>query len=168
MALGCRSDGSAGRTVVSEVRMVNGRFLKSTSSTSSVNKRAPHRSACRPLAALGCGTACTRCRTCVGLTDMPEQDMLARDAKDAPTAATRHAHRGFQRICPRCMFAAQNAQTAPLGGWPCQQQLLRPAGRACARIFSMRSGPVMPSGKPGKFSTSWVVMSWPPLEPPAE
>lgn len=37
----------------------------------------------------------------------------------------------------------------------------------CARIRSMRSGPVMPSGNPGKFSTSVVVISCPPRTPPA-
>mmetsp|Transcript_9820 Transcript_9820/g.24861 ORF Transcript_9820/g.24861 Transcript_9820/m.24861 type:complete len:220 (+) Transcript_9820:913-1572(+) len=36
------------------------------------------------------------------------------------------------------------------------------------RIRSMRSGPVIPSGNPGKFSTSVVVMSCPPGTPPAE
>ena len=33
---------------------------------------------------------------------------------------------------------------------------------AWARIWSMRSGPMMPSEKPGKFSTSVVFMSAPP------
>ena len=33
---------------------------------------------------------------------------------------------------------------------------------ACLRMLSISSGPVMPSGKPGKFSTSVVVMSAPP------
>ena len=37
---------------------------------------------------------------------------------------------------------------------------------ACARMRSIRSGPVMPSGKPGKFSTSVVVISCPPRTPP--
>ena len=32
----------------------------------------------------------------------------------------------------------------------------------CSRNFAMRSGPMIPSGKPGKFSTSVVSMSWPP------
>ncbi len=33
---------------------------------------------------------------------------------------------------------------------------------ACLRRASIRAGPMMPSGKPGKFSTSVVVMSAPP------
>ena len=33
---------------------------------------------------------------------------------------------------------------------------------AWARRRSIRSPPLTPSGKPGKFSTSVVVMSWPP------
>ena len=40
-------------------------------------------------------------------------------------------------------------------------------GHAWLRMRSIRSGPEMPSGKPGKFSTSVVVISWPPLTPPA-
>jgi hypothetical protein len=31
-----------------------------------------------------------------------------------------------------------------------------------ARKFIISSGPMMPSGKPGKFSTSVVSISWPP------
>ena len=42
-----------------------------------------------------------------------------------------------------------------------------PKRTLCSRIRPMSSGPVMPSGKPGKFSTSVVVMSWPPATPPA-
>lgn len=38
--------------------------------------------------------------------------------------------------------------------------------RACARILSISSGPWMPSGKPGKFSTSVVPISCPPGTPP--
>jgi hypothetical protein len=37
-----------------------------------------------------------------------------------------------------------------------------PKRSACARISAMRSGPMIPSRKPGKFSTSVVVMSCPP------
>ena len=33
---------------------------------------------------------------------------------------------------------------------------------ACSRISSMRSGPMIPLGKPGKFSTSVVFVSSPP------
>ena len=33
---------------------------------------------------------------------------------------------------------------------------------ACRRMRSMRSGPLTPSGKPGKLSTSVVQVSWPP------
>ena len=33
-------------------------------------------------------------------------------------------------------------------------------------IRSIRSGPSTPSGKPGKFSTWVVVISWPPGMPP--
>jgi hypothetical protein len=32
----------------------------------------------------------------------------------------------------------------------------------CCRMRAMRSGPEMPSGNAGKFSTSVVVVSWPP------
>ena len=39
--------------------------------------------------------------------------------------------------------------------------------RAWLRMRSIRSGPEIPSGKPGKFSTSVVVISCPPLTPPA-
>jgi hypothetical protein len=38
----------------------------------------------------------------------------------------------------------------------------------CLRMLSVRSMPPTPSGKPGKFSTSVVVVSWPPeATPPA-
>ena len=37
-----------------------------------------------------------------------------------------------------------------------------PKRSAWARMFSMRSGPMMPSRKPGKFSTSVVFISAPP------
>jgi hypothetical protein len=37
-----------------------------------------------------------------------------------------------------------------------------PKRLAWARILSISSGPRMPSGKPGKFSTSVVMVSWPP------
>ncbi len=37
-----------------------------------------------------------------------------------------------------------------------------PKRSACARMCAMSSAPLMPFGKPGKFSTSVVVMSWPP------
>src|SRR5437867_1307800 len=37
-----------------------------------------------------------------------------------------------------------------------------PNRAACLRIFSIRWGPRIPSGKPGKFSTSGVRLSWPP------
>jgi hypothetical protein len=33
---------------------------------------------------------------------------------------------------------------------------------ACCFMFSISSGPWMPSGQPGKFSTSVVMESWPP------
>ena len=33
---------------------------------------------------------------------------------------------------------------------------------ACCFMFSTSAGPSMPSGKPGKFSTSVVMESWPP------
>ena len=42
-----------------------------------------------------------------------------------------------------------------------------PKRSACARMLAMSSGPMMPSGKPGKFSTSVVSMSWPPEEKPS-
>ena len=34
--------------------------------------------------------------------------------------------------------------------------------KACFRIASIKSGPMMPSAKPGKFSTSVVFISAPP------
>ena len=37
-----------------------------------------------------------------------------------------------------------------------------PKRLACSRKRDMSSGPMMPSGQPGKFSTSVVSMSWPP------
>ena len=37
-----------------------------------------------------------------------------------------------------------------------------PKRSACFCRFIIRSGPMIPSGKPGKFSTSVVVVSWPP------
>ena len=37
-----------------------------------------------------------------------------------------------------------------------------PKRSACSRMWAMSSGPVMPVGKPGKFSMSVVSMSWPP------
>ena len=37
-----------------------------------------------------------------------------------------------------------------------------PNRSACLRMLSISSGPMMPSGKPGKFSTSVVVISAPP------
>ena len=37
-----------------------------------------------------------------------------------------------------------------------------PKRTACSRKRIMSSGPMMPSGQPGKFSTSVVSMSWPP------
>ena len=37
-----------------------------------------------------------------------------------------------------------------------------PKRSACARISSIRAGPMMPSRKPGKFSTSVVFISAPP------
>ena len=37
-----------------------------------------------------------------------------------------------------------------------------PKRSACSRILVISSGPMMPSGKPGKFSTSVVSISWPP------
>ena len=37
-----------------------------------------------------------------------------------------------------------------------------PKRSACLRVTSMSAGPWMPCGKPGKFSTSVVVVSWPP------
>ena len=37
-----------------------------------------------------------------------------------------------------------------------------PKRSAWLRMFSIRSGPMMPSGKPGKFSTSVVFISAPP------
>ena len=33
---------------------------------------------------------------------------------------------------------------------------------ACFRMFSINSGPITPSGNPGKFSTTVVQVSWPP------
>jgi hypothetical protein len=37
-----------------------------------------------------------------------------------------------------------------------------PNRSACRRMLSISSGPMMPSGKPGKFSTSVVVINAPP------
>jgi hypothetical protein len=37
-----------------------------------------------------------------------------------------------------------------------------PNRAACSRMFCISSGPMMPFGKPGKFSTSVVSMSCPP------
>jgi hypothetical protein len=42
-----------------------------------------------------------------------------------------------------------------------------PKRSACSRNFIISSGPRMPSGKPGKFSTSVVSMSWPPAPMPS-
>ncbi len=42
-----------------------------------------------------------------------------------------------------------------------------PNRTACSRIWPISSGPMMPLGKPGKFSTSEVVINWPPGCPPA-
>jgi hypothetical protein len=42
-----------------------------------------------------------------------------------------------------------------------------PARSACSRIRAISSGPSTPSGKPGKFSTMPVSMSWPPGAVPA-
>src|SRR5712692_4700811 len=39
---------------------------------------------------------------------------------------------------------------------------------ACLRMFSISSGPMMPSGKPGKFSTCVVRESWPPGSCPSK
>ncbi len=39
---------------------------------------------------------------------------------------------------------------------------------AWARIFSISSGPSMPSGQPGKFSTTVVQVSWPPGSLPSK
>jgi hypothetical protein len=41
-----------------------------------------------------------------------------------------------------------------------------PMRRLCSRMRLVRSTPRMPSGKPGKFSTSVVVVSWPPAAMP--
>ena len=41
-----------------------------------------------------------------------------------------------------------------------------PKRNDCLRIRSMMSMPEIPSGKPGKFSTSVVVVSWPPVSVP--
>ena len=38
---------------------------------------------------------------------------------------------------------------------------------ACTRISAIRSGPMMPSRYPGKFSTSVVIISWPPASSPS-
>ncbi|MNJ37870.1 hypothetical protein D3C77_327060 [compost metagenome] len=37
-----------------------------------------------------------------------------------------------------------------------------PKRSACLRMLSINSGPIIPSGKPGKFSTSVVVVNCPP------
>ena len=42
-----------------------------------------------------------------------------------------------------------------------------PKRSACARISAIRSGPMMPSRKPGKFSTVVVIISWPPACSPS-
>ena len=43
-----------------------------------------------------------------------------------------------------------------------------PQRSACSRMRAIRSIPPIPSGKPGKFSISVVVVSWPPAAiPPA-
>ena len=42
-----------------------------------------------------------------------------------------------------------------------------PNFNACLRMLSIKSGPMIPSGNPGKFSTSVVVISCPPRTPPA-
>ena len=42
-----------------------------------------------------------------------------------------------------------------------------PKRSACLRMLSISSGPRMPSGKPGKFSTSVVVINAPPDCPPS-
>ena len=47
--------------------------------------------------------------------------------------------------------------------WVASAATMRVPNRsACAFISSMRAGPMMPSRKPGKFSTSVVMVSWPP------
>ncbi len=38
---------------------------------------------------------------------------------------------------------------------------------ACLRMLSIRSGPMIPSGQPGKFSTSVVFISAPPAVTPS-
>jgi len=45
--------------------------------------------------------------------------------------------------------------------------MLVPNRSACAFMSVIRSGPVIPLGNPGKFSTSVVVVSWPPCSLPA-
>jgi len=42
-----------------------------------------------------------------------------------------------------------------------------PNRSAWARISAIRSGPMMPFRNPGKFSTSVVVVSWPPASRPS-
>ena len=42
-----------------------------------------------------------------------------------------------------------------------------PNRSACLRMLAIRSGPTMPSGKPGKFCTSLVVISAPPYVMPS-
>ncbi len=44
----------------------------------------------------------------------------------------------------------------------CPTRYSAPKRVACLRMFSTSSGPWMPSGNPGKFSTDVVMESWPP------
>jgi hypothetical protein len=49
--------------------------------------------------------------------------------------------------------------------WP--RTTSAPNRSACARIAAIRSGPMMPSAKPGKFSTAVVSISCPPASRPS-
>ena len=42
-----------------------------------------------------------------------------------------------------------------------------PKRSACSRKRTIRSGPRTPSGNPGKFSTSDVIINWPPASKPS-
>jgi hypothetical protein len=56
----------------------------------------------------------------------------------------------------------EGSVVAPLDDSTLAQAMRAPNFSACACIFIISSGPMMPSGKPGKFSTSVVVVSCPP------
>ena len=70
------------------------------------------------------------------------------DALNPPPAAVASA------LAPACSGRSTSTTSSGTSSAPNRS--------AWARISSIRAGPMMPSGKPGKFSTSVVSISWPP------